>query len=118
MRGAWIEISLFNRDKKEIESLPMRGAWIEIFLTLNPEDAEKRRSPCGERGLKCFCLIRSPFVMTSLPMRGAWIEMFSFHPISNNCSKSLPMRGAWIEIYQLLLLPRPPFVAPHAGSVD
>ena len=33
------------------------------------------RSPCGERGLKCFGVKLLDGVAESLPVRGAWIEM-------------------------------------------
>ena len=34
-------------------SLPVRGAWIEMYSMPLFFAALKRRSPCGERGLKC-----------------------------------------------------------------
>ena len=37
------------------ESLPVRGAWIEIALVRPCGITIPRRSPCGERGLKCVC---------------------------------------------------------------
>ena len=101
------------------QSLPMRGAWIEIRLLCGHIARSSRRSPCGERGLKCiksssiFWLVcRSPcgerglksriitiFItrIMSLPMRGAWIEIH-FGVVSPDSRLSLPMRGAWIEI--------------------
>ena len=33
-------------------SLPMRGAWIEIISRHLRMQSSRRRSPCGERGLK------------------------------------------------------------------
>ena len=34
------------------QSLPVRGAWIEIGAGLQSRALLRRRSPCGERGLK------------------------------------------------------------------
>ena len=76
------------------------------------------RSPCGERGLKCFgchCFLRR--VLRSLPVRGAWIEMRTDARLVVSVV-SLPVRGAWIEIG---IIPDPDAskaVAPRAGSVD
>ena len=36
-----------------------------------------RRSPCGERGLKCKCQMLINPVEGSLPVRGAWVEMLT-----------------------------------------
>ena len=38
------------------QSLPVRGAWIEMVEELRREKIPCSRSPCGERGLKCFIL--------------------------------------------------------------
>ena len=35
-------------------SLPVRGAWIEISPARAMKALTWRRSPCGERGLKCL----------------------------------------------------------------
>ena len=35
----------------------------------------RRRSPCGERGLKLCCLRRGKLQAESLPVRGAWVEI-------------------------------------------
>ena len=57
MRGAWIEIDVYNYDRVVLpESLPMRGAWIEIVGKFVIAPKLSGRSPCGERGLK-FLLI-------------------------------------------------------------
>ena len=34
-------------------SLPVRGAWIEMWVGCQHYKWDFRRSPCGERGLKC-----------------------------------------------------------------
>ena len=52
VRGAWIEISGMPLTMRSKSSLPVRGAWIEIQRS-QPRAAACRRSPCGERGLKC-----------------------------------------------------------------
>ena len=54
----------------------------------------RRRSPCGERGLK------------SAGNRG-----------NDAAGGSLPVRGAWVEMEVLCVQLPPDFVAPRAGSV-
>ena len=56
-------------------SLPMRGAWIEMISRRIPISISVRRSPCGERGLKCKFMAWRAVEVESLPMRGAWIEI-------------------------------------------
>ena len=53
MRGAWIEIRAWAVRCVHERSLPMRGAWIEIAIMARNYAEASRRSPCGERGLKC-----------------------------------------------------------------
>ena len=56
------------------------------------------RSPCGERGLKSP-RPRPPLRQKqSLPVRGAWIEILRRVVHHGARCKSLPVRGAWIEI--------------------
>ena len=43
----------------EIMSFPLRGTWIEMRCPKTQHPARKRRSPCGERGLKYVCLTAS-----------------------------------------------------------
>ena len=76
-------------------SLPVRGAWIEIAVQCAKLYRRRRRSPCGERGLKCVMLNRITSLTRSLPVRGAWIEMVETAP----------------DLYRRI-------VAPRAGSVD
>ena len=52
VRGAWIEILKKVNLMANNPSLPVRGAWIEIKGRSPVLGLEKRRSPCGERGLK------------------------------------------------------------------
>ena len=53
VRGAWIEISYIAvKGAIQYWSLPVRGAWIEIARRPRSSRAPRRRSPCGERGLK------------------------------------------------------------------
>ena len=56
-----------------------------------------RRSPCGERGLKCQYMYTTPIVPTSLPVRGAWVEISMSDRFARR-AKSLPVRGAWVEM--------------------
>ena len=76
-------------------SLPSRGAWIEIPTGAGGTVSLERRSPRGERGLKCLRNLRDEVVALSLPSRGAWIEI-------RRCSAAWCIRT----------------VAPLAGSVD
>ena len=121
VRGAWIEI---GRDSEALRragwSLPVRGAWIEIITAKRGRKREKRRSPCGERGLKYACYLqpaehlgRSPcgerglksllaaVISSALPCRSPCGErglksLQVNHAVTT--SASLPVRGAWIEI--------------------
>ena len=54
VRGAWIEILLRPQGNGLMPSLPVRGAWIEICFYPVFAFFKVRRSPCGERGLKCL----------------------------------------------------------------
>ena len=82
---------------EKVLSLPVRGAWIEIRSGGGLHDHQRRRSPCGERGLKSCAIRAASKAAASLPVRGAWIEMTSCTP-SRPAHWSLPVRGAWIEI--------------------
>ena len=42
----------FHQRQNIIGSLPVRGAWIEIAMAMQVLEKQRRRSPCGERGLK------------------------------------------------------------------
>ena len=52
VRGAWIEMMRDRLIPRSGLSLPVRGAWIEICTLPQLAQLHKRRSPCGERGLK------------------------------------------------------------------
>ena len=70
--------------------------------SLNCADFDVRygRSPCGERGLKCYAArLPAPHRGLSLPVRGAWIEMLRREREKEILMVSLPVRGAWIEIF-------------------
>ena len=56
-------------------SLPVRGAWVEIQTGANGDISGARRSPCGERGLKCIIAFYTVRKRLSLPVRGAWVEI-------------------------------------------
>ena len=76
VRGAWVEITgRMRRAPRNRGSLPVRGAWVEIALSPCNISALKRRSPCGERGLKYYIGILPHCPIMSLPVRGAWVEM-------------------------------------------
>ena len=118
VRGAWIEISMVTGKSASTWSLPVRGAWIEMLQSHHLTRRGKRRSPCGERGLKflghkalaCDVPRRSPCGERGLKsyVRREAIELV----------ESLPVRGAWIEIDAVPQLFRFRRVAPRAGSVD
>ena len=96
-RGAWIEIFAVFLIPAKLLSLPARGAWIEIRRLRQNGSRPTRRSPHGERGLKCLRAFRRVEFCVSLPARGAWIEMQNWLSGSTAIG-SLPARGAWIEI--------------------
>ena len=76
-RRAWIEISReVLEDLKDDESLSSRRAWIEISAFNAIKNATLRRSPHGERGLKCLHSIVFRKLCMSLSSRRAWIEIF------------------------------------------
>ena len=56
------------------------------------------RSPCGERGLKSALVRPCGITIPSLPVRGAWVEM-PCEPRIVAGLMSLPVRGAWVEIF-------------------
>ena len=119
VRGAWIEITPCRRRfPSSGRSLPVRGAWIEINPQRGGEDEGKRRSPCGERGLKWLAISEWLEKRVSLPVRGAWIEILLQRRVLQDKRESLPVRGAWIEIIHDRICGRTIVVAPRAGSVD
>ena len=75
VRGAWVEIMRANYAEIILQSLPVRGAWVEILYISASRDSSLRRSPCGERGLKCFIQLNRNSYDLSLPVRGAWVEI-------------------------------------------
>ena len=54
LRRAWIEMNMGVKKGMVNKSLSLRRAWIEITHPLDPSRGISRRSPYGERGLKCF----------------------------------------------------------------
>ena len=84
-------------NSKRWTSLPVRGAWVEIKNIALIYVCRCRRSPCGERGLKCDVGYTINNDSASLPVRGAWVEISSFKTL-NIRKLSLPVRGAWVEI--------------------
>ena len=120
VRGAWIEMpSRSSPCTAPAPSLPVRGAWIEISPVCTASLFSRRRSPCGERGLKYRL---SPFsicsTMSSLPVRGAWIEITSAaRTLPNSCSRS-PCGERGLKCPSGCIRSRSVPVAPRAGSVD
>ena len=98
-------------------SLPVRGAWIEMGRSWPVCLCPVRRSPCGERGLKCKAGHPARNCAGSLPVRGAWIEIYG-DTVAVCPRMSLPVRGAWIEMDNANANARAVIVAPRAGSVD
>ena len=139
-RGAWIEISEEERTGFIESSLPPRGAWIEIRFWQkmagcsarrsprgerglkcrrhHPRMDEKRRSPRGERGLKYVGFGKLGCELMSLPPRGAWIEiLFDACSASTHGSRS-PRGERGLKSIHQLKQNASHFVAPPAGSVD
>ena len=77
------------------KSLPVRGAWIEMVYESCTGQRFRGRSPCGERGLKCF----------------VWAA-------GKNCSRRSPCGERGLKCRLLLKLVQNTIVAPRAGSVD
>ena len=76
VRGAWVEICpRSTASTASSSSLPVRGAWVEISIACPLFSVISRRSPCGERGLKCPYVAEGAVLPESLPVRGAWVEM-------------------------------------------
>ena len=101
-------------------SLPVRGAWIEILCQVEVLCTPPRRSPCGERGLKCEG--RAPLRNAGLCRSPCGERGLKFIRVAARAAaehQSLPVRGAWIEIvlHRKQLRTRRA-VAPRAGSVD
>ena len=71
----------------EGESLSLRRAWIEIAWPPGPRRIRRRRSPYGERGLKCELGGEQERLRKSLSLRRAWIEMF----VREHC-------GVWVAV--------------------
>ena len=139
VRGAWIEITREVCTRCTQTSLPVRGAWIEISAACDPPRLAPRRSPCGERGLKCLLEAdricnpgRSPCGERGLKSalhppavkesgrspcgeRGLKYNPWTY---AAGSAASLPVRGAWIEIQPVDIRRRKCRVAPRAGSVD
>ena len=100
-----------------------------------------RRSPCGERGLKCIAHDNLLLVLASRSPCGErglkWRKSTTLSSAGRSRSpcgerglksfwkqlllpttESLPVRGAWIEISVFYLILRCVQVAPRAGSED
>ena len=75
LRRAWIEISAIDHKSSSYMSLSLRRAWIEICCRLLFEQLFGRRSPYGERGVKCSERHHRRRGRRSLSLRRAWIEI-------------------------------------------
>ena len=78
-------------------SLSLRRAWIEISINRRKCRFHRRRSPYGERGLKCAHARQVRRLVQSLSLRRAWIEIglrLHVHRVWG----SLSLRRAWIEM--------------------
>ena len=72
MQGAWIEmIDESIGLASDLVSLPVQGAWIEMPIVLHRLPKLGSRSPCRERGLKCFLLYSDQWRMTVAPRAGS-----------------------------------------------
>ena len=99
VRGAWVEMARATGPSSGGLSLPVRGAWVEIAETQPGGLILRRRSPCGERGLKYAAEGIYTHDDGSLPVRGAWVEMLKCPRKRLKTALSLPVRGAWVEIH-------------------
>ena len=97
-RGAWIEISFPRQLPCRGTSLPTRGAWIEICWPPAWRGDRWRRSPHGERGLKCPCGSRHPGLAGRRSPHGERGLKWDTDEYYYMVYWSLPTRGAWIEI--------------------
>ena len=71
VRGAWIEMLNARPFVMYGASLPVRGAWIEMLKVRHLKIARFRRSPCGERGLKCVSINRKKLSELVAPRAGS-----------------------------------------------
>ena len=116
-RRAWIEIRLQASRWTSPWSLSSRRAWIEISPIVRHNPAHARRSPHGERGLKCSCGSIAVCGWRSLSSRRAWIEIQTGQKCAN-VYLSLSSRRAWIEIPSRIISSRGVVVALLTESVD
>ncbi len=71
VRGAWIEIVISATCVPRALSLPVRGAWIEMILSRFRVALARRRSPCGERGLKSSLSLANTATSLVAPRAGS-----------------------------------------------
>ena len=75
VRWSWIEIPCFHATMTGLTSSPARGTWVEIRRCGRSAKQNRRRPPCGGRGLKCAEALRQNPVIPSSPVRGTWVEI-------------------------------------------
>ena len=116
VRGAWVEMARATGPSSGGLSLPVRGAWVEIAETQPGGLILRRRSPCGERGLKfpAYSHTQGGAGRSPCGERGLKFHVGGSRSITD---RSLPVRGAWVEIRRGGDLYPRRRVAPRAGSV-
>ena len=99
-------MTLDKRRKKWYRSLPVRGAWVEMRTSCCTVSMSSRRSPCGERGLKC--VPAAPRVIPSgrSPCGERGLKYLDEKPVFASVG-SLPVRGAWVEMGGAVTAPLP-----------
>ena len=97
LRRAWIEISAIDHKSSSYMSLSLRRAWIEICCRLLFEQLFGRRSPYGERGLKCPDVERLACGTRRSPYGERGLKCSERHHRRRG-RRSLSLRRAWIEI--------------------
>ena len=98
VRGAWVEILCVSFRPTRVLSLPVRGAWVEMPCPCAWHDGRRRRSPCGERGLKSDAACKTFAVAYRRSPCGERGLKWCMVDWLDTKSRSLPVRGAWVEI--------------------
>ena len=119
VRGAWIEISRKQgKSASARASLPVRGAWIEIGDEELLITHGRRRSPCGERGLKCDGFLLHVGIRRRSPCGERGLKYCPQFPCRKNPSSRSPCGERGLKSTQRGKTRPPRTVAPRAGSVD
>ena len=98
-------------------SLPVRGAWVEMQKCALYVSKTRRRSPCGERGLKCESRWQDALAMCRSPCgeRGlkCWRRRFRPPPPAGRS----PCGERGLKYWRRTSSDATADVAPRAGSV-